>query len=186
MNAFDAVTARYAEALYGLASRQGALEAVMADVQRLAGEFASPKVRGYLFNPRFAADERLKVVEPLLGEMHQLTQNLVRLLFSRNREEVLRSLGDAMHAKALDERGAVDGIVESARPLSGEQLDELKSGLKARLGKEVLLENRIVPELVGGVRVVVGSTMIDFSVQGRLANLRERMQRAPLSAALQA
>ncbi|QDU67348.1 F0F1 ATP synthase subunit delta [Engelhardtia mirabilis] len=186
MSSFDAVSARYAEALYALAQKAGALESVLGDVERLTAEIASPKVRAYLFNPRFAAEQRIKILDPLLGGMHQLTQNLVRLLFDRNRDGVLLSLGDALRAKQLTERGAVDGVVESARPLSGEQLDELKTGLRARMGKEVLLDNRIVPDLVGGIRVIVGSSMIDYSVKGRLAGLRDRMNRAPLSAAARA
>lgn len=186
MNAVDAVTTRYAEALFGLATKAGALEAVTRDVEQLTAEVGSPKVRSFLFNPRFGADERLAVLEPILGGMHPLTQNLVRLLFGRHRETVLSRLGEALRARTLEERGAVDGVVESARPLSPDQLEDLKRGLRARLGKEVLLENRVVPDLMGGVRVVVGSTMIDYSVLGRLAELRDRLNRAPLGAALTA
>jgi len=121
----DAVSARYADALYGLAARSNALEAVVGDVERLTAEIASPKVRAYLFNPRFASEKRLKVLEPLLRGMHQLTQNLIRLVFSRNREDVLRNLGEAFRVKQLEERGVVDGVVESARPLSSDQLETL-------------------------------------------------------------
>ena len=48
------------------------------------------------------------------------------------------------------------------------------------LGKKVALKNKIVPELVGGARVVAGNRMIDWSVQGRMDALRRRMLDARL------
>jgi F0F1-type ATP synthase delta subunit len=45
------------------------------------------------------------------------------------------------------------------------------------------LKNEIRPELVGGVRVIVASRMLDSSVQGRLAGLKKRMEEAPLPSA---
>ena len=69
MNAVDTVTQRYAEALYGLAASKGALEDVVRDVERLAAEFAVPKVRSLLLNPRFSVQVRLDRLKPLLEQM---------------------------------------------------------------------------------------------------------------------
>ena len=80
----------------------------------------------------------------------------------------------------LAESGTVEGVVESARPLGEVELEELRASLGARLGKQVRLENRTAPDLVGGVRVIVDNRMIDYSVQGRLGALRKRMLDAPL------
>jgi F-type H+-transporting ATPase subunit delta len=182
VNAVDPVTARYADALYGLARRQGRLEAVVSDVQRLAAQFQSPKVSAFLLEPRLAPELRLAKLRPVLERLDPLTQKFVRLLFGRRREAVLARLGAAFRQKRLQEAGAVEGVVESARPLDQSQLDEVRRGLKARLGLDVLLENRIVPSLIGGVRVTVGSRMIDTSIQGRLQALGDRLQQVPLSA----
>lgn len=181
MRTVDVVTARYADALYGLARRQGKLEAVVADVERLAAEFASPKVRALLLNPRFSSQERVAKLGPVLERCDVLTRNFVHLLYDRNREQVLDRLGAAVRAKRLADAGAVEGVVESARDLTSTELEELGRGLKARLGLDVLLENVIVPELLAGVRVRVGSKMIDLTVSGRLSALRERLEHAPMA-----
>jgi F-type H+-transporting ATPase subunit delta len=82
----------------------------------------------------------------------------------------------------LASRGAVEGRVESARPLGSGELAELAVSLGSKLGKEVLLENVVVPTLVGGVRVFVAGKMIDYSVQGRLAGMRRKLMNARLPA----
>ncbi len=57
------------------------------------------------------------------------------------------------------------------------------SQLVPQFCKSLLLTNKIVPDLVGGARVIAGNRMIDYSVQGRLDALRRRMMDAPLPAA---
>ena len=105
----------------------------------------------------------------------------VRLIFDRRREEVLLSVSEAFRQRSLQERGVVEGVVECARPLDDTELSDLAADLGQRLGKQVSLTTRPNSELVGGVRVIVGASMIDQSVQGRLDGLRRRLQEARLS-----
>jgi F-type H+-transporting ATPase subunit delta len=181
----DAVTQRWTEAFFGLARRKGVLDAIARDVERLGREVAKPAVREVLFNPRLTHVARTGAVEELARGMHPLLQNLVRLAFAKRREAVLEKLPVAFARRMLAERGAVEGVVESARPIGGPELDELARALKQRLGKDVVLRNRIDPALVGGVRVLADNRMIDCSVQGRLEGLRRRMlsARLPLATA---
>jgi F-type H+-transporting ATPase subunit delta len=181
-NTVDPVTSRYTEALYSLAEKQGHLEAVAGDVERLGSELSLPKVRGFICNPRLAGSERLTKLESVLGGMHELTQKFVRLLFAKNREQVLLGLAGAFRQRRLDAAGIVEGTVESARPLDGEAIDRLASALGARLGKKVHLENVIHPELVGGFRARIGGRMIDMTISGRLARLRDQLLSAPITA----
>ncbi|MEM7306927.1 MAG: ATP synthase F1 subunit delta [Planctomycetota bacterium] len=176
----DPVTSRYTEALFGLAKREGALADVEGDVSRLAEELSAPGVGAFFLDARLSVEARRSKIEPLLSGMHQLTQNFVHLLFDKRRENVLRSLGEAFRQRALRDRGAVEGVVESARPLGAAELGELSTALGGRLGKTVTLRNEIVPDLLGGVRVVVESRMLDNSVRGRLDGLKKRMEEAPL------
>jgi len=177
---FDAVTARYTEALFGLAKSRGVLDQVAGDVNRIGAEFANPDVASFFFDARVSTEARRQKLGPLLSGMHELTRNFVNLLFDKRRENVLGGLGPSFHKRMLTERGATDGVVESARPLGSAELGRLASALGARVGKSVSLQNRIVPELVGGVRVIVENRMIDVSLRGRLEGLRKSMLDAPL------
>lgn len=178
-----AVTMRYTEALFGLATEQGAVDAVRADVERIAAEVADEQVAAWLFDARVpSADKRAKVGK-LTSSFHPLTRNFVELLFDKHREEVLRGLSASFRLRWLESRGAVEGWVESARPLGAGELSELAVAIGAKLQKEVLLENRVNSDLVGGVRVFVAGKLIDYSVRGRLAGLRRTLMDSPLPSA---
>jgi len=177
----DQVTQRYAQSLWGLARRRGALDAVRADVDRIARLLGDRATAQMVTSPRLARGERIARLDGALTGSHQLTRNFVHLVFDKNRESVLVGLGAAFHALELEERGAVEGVVESARPLERAELERLAAHLGPKLGKTVQLTNRVRPELVGGVRIVVGSSMIDATVTGRLVDLRQRLMDVPLA-----
>ena len=176
----DAVTARWAGALYGLAAKQGALQAVVADVERLGAEVARPDVRRVLVNPRLDADVRRAAVGASLSNAHVLTRNFVGLAFDRGREEVLVGLAAAFRQRILADAGEVEGFVETARPMEPAELARVATDFGRVLGQKLILKNRVVPELIGGARVIAGNRMLDGSVSGRLDALRRRLQEVPL------
>src|SRR5262249_53863843 len=152
----------------GLAKARGALAAVRADVARLAGALAPNGALAFVFDERLALAARKQRVGDHLAGLAPLTQDFVNLVLDKRRGEGLRHPGGACHRRDLQERGAAEGHVESARPLDKLDLSRLAAALGPQMGKELVLENRIVPELIGGLRVVVESKMIDASVAGRL------------------
>lgn len=176
----DGVTARYAGALYNVAQRTGALDRVSSDVEEIARELASPATRHVVFNPRVERAAKRQQLAPLVARLSPLAQNFVHLLLDKHREDVLKGLAQAFRRRTLEEQGAVEGVVESPRPIGQRELGEIATALGAELGKRLYLTNRIVPELVGGARVIAGNRMIDASIQGRLEGLRRQMMEARL------
>ena len=155
----DPVTARWAHALFNVAQRAGALVEVQRDLDQLT---QAEDLRG------------------ALQGFHPTTRNFVQLCFQRRRREVLEDIAVAFRQRVLTERGAIEGVVESPRALGSDELGRLKETLASRLGKEVILTSRVNEDLVAGVRVFAGSNMIDQSVQGRLEDLRKKLEAAPL------
>ena len=178
----DAVTLRWAEALFQVADRAGATEEVRQDAERLSAEASVPAVRAFLFGGAASQSERSSKLGPLLETLHPLTRNFVKLLFDKRRQEVLVGIGDAFKARVLASQGAVEGVVTSARELDDEQRAAVAKAIGERMGKTVHLRSEVDPELVGGLRVIVGSQMLDQTVQGRLSALRQRLLEAPLPA----
>jgi len=176
----DPVTSRYAEALFNLAKAHGALDAVRADVARLTKELGAGGKLASLFDERLTLEVRRRKAGEHLAGAHALTQSFVNLVLDKRRVEVLRQLGAAFHRRDLAERGAAEGVVESARALDEVELGRLAAALGPRLGKQLTLKNRIVPELLGGLRVLVESKMIDASVAGRLEGMRKHLLAAAL------
>ena len=171
----DAVTRRYATALFELALKQNVQTEVRRDVEAIGRELSVPVVRAYLFDTRIPLEERRAKLAPLLEGMHEFTQNFVGLLFDKRREEVLRDLYQAFNERQLVEEQATEGVVMSPTKLSGEEVGQLASALSKKLGKKVHLDNQVVPELIGGVRVIADNRMIDYSVRGRLDDMRRKL-----------
>ena len=182
----DPVTVRYTEALFNLARSQGALDDVGRDVERLSEEFAKPAVKAFFLDERVSVEGRRTRMGPLTTGMHRLTKNFVNLLFDKRREVVLAGLGAAFHRRLLQEAGAAEGVVQSARPLGQDDVARLEDALGRRLAKRVKLQNEVHSDLVGGLRVIVESRMIDYSFAGRLEGLRKRLLAAPLPALAEA
>ncbi len=176
----DPVTNRYAEALFGLAKQEGALDTVCDDVALLARELGVSAVGEFFVDARVPLGERRAKMDSLTADMHQLTRNLVGLIFDKRREDVLLGFGAAFKRHWLADQGADEGVVESARSLDDKEMASLAAALGKRLGKTLKLTNVVRPELLGGVRVIVGSQMVDRSIVGRLAGIKKRMQSAAL------
>jgi F-type H+-transporting ATPase subunit delta len=177
----DPVTARYADALFELARDKGRLEAVQKDVEALAAALTEG-ARAALSDARVPTEKKREALGALTGGFDELTRNFVGLLFDKHRETVLAGLGAAFKRRVLESQGATEGVVESARPLPKEELDRIAGWLGPKLEKRVILSNRVVPGLVGGVRVLADNRLIDQSVTGRLRGLRRRLEASHLPA----
>lgn len=178
----DPVTNRWADALFEVARRADALDEIRHDAERLSSEVAAPAVAAFLFGSSVSQEHREEKFGPLLEQLHPKTQSFVRLLFARRRQEVLRGIGEAFKRKVYAETGRVEGVVESPRELDDDAMSKLQTAVGARIGKTVVLTQRQVPDLIGGVRVIVGARLFDATVKGRLESMRESLMTAPLPA----
>jgi len=176
----DPVTTRYAEALFNVARAHGALDAVQGDAERLAQALARPAQSARVFDARLSSAARRAEVQGLLPGASELFRDFVGLLFDKRREDVLRAIAPAFRRRLLQERKAAEGVVESARPLAAREIAELARILGQQLARQLQLSNRIVPELLGGVRVTVDNRMLDASVRSRLDGLEKRLREAQL------
>ncbi len=84
---------------------------------------------------------------------------------------ILQSFAKMVRAEVERQRA----IVESATSLTASAQQDLKAGLLKKYGRELALEFRVNPELLGGIRVSVGSDVWDGSVKARLEALKAQL-----------
>ncbi|MEM1381730.1 MAG: F0F1 ATP synthase subunit delta [Pseudomonadota bacterium] len=175
------IAERYASALFELAAEAGAAEAVEGDLDALSKAFhESADFRRLIQSPAFSADDKTVGLSALLesGKAHALTLNFGKLIAKNGRLDVLLDIVVTFKRIAADARGEVSAEVVSAHALSDEQTKDLKAQLRASIGKDVALETRTDPDLLGGLIVKIGSRMIDSSLKTKLARLRARLKEA--------
>lgn len=179
--AVAAIAARYADALFDLAREAKALDAVEAEIRRLAAAIAASRdLRAVLQSPVFDAADQTRAVLAVAEKagMSPLVKNFISLVARNRRLFALSDMTSAFLARAAAHRGEVDAEALSAAPLSDDQTRRLRAEIERVVGKAVNLTARVDPELLGGLVVKVGSTMIDSSLKTKLARLKSVMKEA--------
>ena len=100
------------------------------------------------------------------------------VLQHRRRLEVLADMPTAYRDLFMQDRGEVEGTAESAHPLSAEELTALTTLANRLSGKKVLLTSRHNPDLLGGVRLIVGNVLYDGSLRAALTQLQDKLQQS--------
>ena len=168
------VAKRYAHALFELAQDTGSVDQVSADLASLRRAMeTSADLRRLV-----SAEDQAKALKAILDKMgaNALTAKFVLLLAQKRRLPVLTQIIQAYEHLMAASRGETEAEVTAARSLSDAEIAELKSVLKARLGKEPRLNSKVDPTLLGGLVVKVGSRMIDSSLRTKLDGLRQAMK----------
>ncbi|HEX2257180.1 MAG TPA: F0F1 ATP synthase subunit delta [Afifellaceae bacterium] len=173
------VAERYAAALFDLALDEQALDGVETDLNLLSALIdGNADLRRLVVSPVFSADEQQRAIGAVADRagVGGTVGNLVRLMAKNRRLFALPGVIRAFMARLAEHRGEVSAEVVSARPLTDEQAAELKAALKESLGKEVAVEQRIDPAILGGLIVRVGSRMIDSSIRSRLNSMKTQLK----------
>lgn len=174
------VARRYARALFEAARDGGALAEVRADAALLARAFEGAAAIAFLADPREDdAAKRARIEQGLGAALHPLTRALLGVLERRRRLGLLAEIPHAFRDLDDAHAGRVRGVIETAQPLDEAARARLARAL-SRPGREVVLESRAEPALLGGARVTFGGTRLDGSLRGALDALRRRMLEAEL------
>ena len=171
----EGVAGRYASALFDLASDSGKVADVETDLVTFQGLLdQSPDLVRLVRSPVIASDDQSKAIAAILDKARigGLAANFLKLVTSNRRLFSIQDIIKAYRALAARSRGEVAAEVTSAVPLNNEQTAALKETLKASVGKDVTLQARVDPGLLGGLVVKVGSRMIDSSLKTKLQNLK--------------
>jgi F-type H+-transporting ATPase subunit delta len=169
------VAGRYASALFDLAQEEGKVSEVEWDLdtfQRLCD--ASPDLVRVVRSPVIPADEQSRALTAVLERagVRALTQNFFKVIAKNRRLFAASEMVHAFRALAAKARGQVTAEVISAHPLTDSQARTLTDTLRGSIGKDILLERRVDPSLLGGLVIKVGSRMVDTSLKTKLASLR--------------
>jgi F-type H+-transporting ATPase subunit delta len=162
----------YAVAAYKLGKEQKAL-AKWSEMLGFATQVASDaQMQAYINDPNVVASELQATFLKVCGnKLNENAQNLIKVLVEYGRLSILPAITDAFEAlKAQDEGTLQANIIAAAKP-SAAEVKDLVARLEAKFGKKVEATVSIDPEIIGGIKIIVGDTVIDASVKNQLQNL---------------
>jgi F-type H+-transporting ATPase subunit delta len=136
----------------------------------------NPSFAEFLADPGIGATERTAALEKLFrGRASPLVMNLMGVLNTRGRLNLLTAVADA-YAVLLDEQlGNVEVDVTVAQKLDPSQLDQVRQRVSQALGKNAIVHQYVDEEIIGGLVLRVEDRFIDASVKYQLEAMRERM-----------
>ena len=177
-----ASAARYARALFDVAQKE-------ADVQDVGRELTAfnALVTGHdvlaraLTNPAVPAQRKGAVVQDLLaraGAVSPVLSKLLLMLADRDRLVLLPEIVAAYEQRLMDQAKVVRAELTTAVPLPDDHVAVLRNGLANVTGRQVQLETRVDPAIIGGAVARIGSTVYDGSVTTQLQKVKERLVNA--------
>ncbi|HEU4700138.1 MAG TPA: ATP synthase F1 subunit delta [Gemmatimonadales bacterium] len=170
------IARNYAEALFELGEQHGQaelygelLDAVAAAVEQ------SPEAQAVLMSPRVPKAEKNRILSQALAETPREFVLFLQAVVKRGRQVLLREIATA-YVGLLDVKfNRVRAGVTVAREPDAALRRDIEAGLSRALGKEVIANFHVDPEILGGTIVRVGERVYDGSLRRRMARLRRQL-----------
>ena len=180
MRSHERTARRYAKALHDVAREAGATEAVGHEMEQVAaicaGDAAAHDV---LTRPWIKPADRRAVAMAIAQKIgaRKLVQDFVGLVAERGRADHLPEIVAAYQTLVDAELGRARAQVRTAVALTDAEKQQLSGKLERALGKRIILEEQVDATLLGGFIAQVGSLILDGSLDGQLARMRQRLAR---------
>jgi F-type H+-transporting ATPase subunit delta len=161
----------YAEALFKASLSD--LEATTNWLEEIAEIAADNQVLQLAGNPKVTDEQVYQLLSSVAKNLKSdLAQNFVRALIENGRLVALPEIAHQFRVLKNTQGGTSDAVVGSAFSVDDASLAQLQGALEKRFGRKLNLSVKIQPELIGGIRVVVGDEVLDTSVKARLEQMK--------------
>jgi F-type H+-transporting ATPase subunit delta len=170
---------RYATALFELARESNALDAIAADLSRFEALVReSADLARLVRSPVFGAEEQLKALTAVLdgAGIGGLAAQFLKVVASNRRLFAVGDIIKAYRALVANQKGEVTAEVTLANRPSDAQLSAIKDALAQVTKKDVKVNVKINPAIIGGLIVKLGSRMIDNSLRTKLNAIKYAMK----------
>ncbi len=164
----------YAEALFQTGSND--LVGTAAWLDALAVIASNNQMQAYAGNPSVTSVQTFEVMSGVAESQEvslpESARNFLRAVIDNGRVSVLPEIASQFHVLKNAQSGSSDAVVYSAFTLDSAAMSDLAVTLEKRFQKKLNLKVELQPELIGGIRVVVGDEVLDTSVRARLEQMK--------------
>ena len=169
----------YARALFEVAKEHDVLDRVHDEL----GEFTdalddSEELQMFFFSPYFSSEEKKDGVEKVVSGADERLVHFLQLLAERHRMPAIQRIRRELDSMWAEEHRLLSVSVTSAVELDKSLVKEIGKKVEEQTGREVELDSRVDPEVLGGLVVRVGNMVLDASVRNRLEKFRKSVARA--------
>ncbi len=175
------IARRYAKALLAIGKEDGQADTYKEELGGVVELLEKQKeLAQAITNPLYAAEGRKKVLMVVVERLNlsKVMASFLLLLFDKGRVQYLPDVY-AFYEKLTDElANVVRADVISASELPEENIEKIRAALSKKTGKDVKMDVRVDPALIGGIVTKIGDLVLDGSVRTQLMGLKESLQRS--------
>ncbi len=175
----EEIASVYARSLFEVAQEQNKLDKVRGEL----GEFAdalndSRELQVFLFSPYFSTTEKSEGLDKAISGADDTTLNFLRLLIEKHRMPVIFRVRAEFDQLWEEENKLLPVIVTSAVELPQDTVKQIGDRIAEQTDRKVDLQSRVDPDILGGIVVRVGNSVLDASIRNRLENFRKQVAKA--------
>src|SRR3990170_1764117 len=171
------VSKRYALALFNAAESagEGLTEQVQKELSFISDLWEkNAELRAFFEAPQIPGEDKEKMLQlTFRGKISELLLQFLLFLLSKGRLVHILEINTRYDQLLKEKEGLVEAQVITASPLDEGLSVSLKEKMEKKTGKKVSLTYKVEPEIIGGIRVIVGNQIIDHSIRTELDKLRE-------------
>ena len=176
---FSSETAnRYALALYEIAVENSELETVEKNIKELLAAYdTSKELKNFIKDPTQSQSSQLEVLNQILVKMNlsKIIKNFLSILVVKRRIFFLNSIFLNFLSLISKKRGELKASLISSKDLTNDELKNLNNDLSQSMGTSVAFDYKVDETLIGGLKMQIGSLMIDTSIKNKLKKYEQIM-----------
>ena len=172
---------RYARALFELATENSDLENTEKSVSELLNLYESnPDLKNFINNPTQSQTNQLEVINKISLSMNlsKILKKFLSILVLKRRIFFLEKIIKSFLSLISKKKGVLEATLVSSKKLTDEELKNLSSELTKVIGSQVNFNYKVEENLIGGLKMQVGSLMIDTSIKSKLKKYEQIMTEA--------
>jgi F-type H+-transporting ATPase subunit delta len=168
---------QYAKALFESCKEAHLIERVEQELKTISELLnAETEARAFLIHPEVPIHEKRAVLASLVPkEIEAETSSFLNLLLKHRLLALLPDIILVFAQMRLEAFGILKAVVETSHPLTEISKGKLKTALMTATKHEVIIDEQLNPNLIGGVRIQVGDRILDGSIIGRLNQIKEKI-----------
>jgi F-type H+-transporting ATPase subunit delta len=175
----EEIASVYARSLFEVAQEQGKLD----DVREQLGEFAdaldsNQEMQVFFFSPYFSTPEKEDGLGKVVSDAEPIVENFLLLLIEKHRMPTVFAVRRVFDELWRQENKLLPVEITSAIELDQSTVKQIGDRIGEETGQKIDLSERVDPDILGGLVVRVGNSIIDASIRSRLDSLRKQVAKA--------
>jgi ATP synthase F1 delta subunit len=175
----EEIAAVYARSLFEVAKEQGKLDELREELGQFADAMGENReLQVFFFSPYFSTQEKEEGLDRAVSGADPTFVNFLKLLIENHRMPVIFRVRRSFDELWEQENRLLPVQVTSAVELDEATVKQIGDRIAQQTGQKVDLSSSVEPDILGGIVVRVGNTVLDASVRNRLEQLRKQVARA--------